>query len=297
MKQIVLITGANGLFAKHLSKYLEKDYFVRFLTRNATKKNEFNWNLKSNYIDPRAFESVDHIIHLAGTPILKNRWTENIKKKIVSSRIDSSKLLLRELIKHKIVLKSYISASATGFYGTINSKTIFTEESSRGKDFLSDVCYKWENAANSFKLNSVAENVSIVRIGAIFSKKGGALEKIVKPIKYGFGIILGSGNQYIPWIHIQDLCGIVKFLIDSKNINGVFNATSPEHLKFSNLIKNVGNILGKKIILLKVPEFIIRVFLGKKAEIFLKGSRVSSEKIVKMGYDFKFKKITSDLVG
>lgn len=294
MKSSILITGANGVLAKNLSIFLEKDYSIRFLTRNPTKENEYQWNLNDKYIDPNAFEGVKHIIHLAGTPISSKRWTKNRKKEILSSRIDGANLILEELKKNKIVLESYISASAIGFYGTINSDKIFTEEDHKGDDFLSSVCDQWEKSADSFMSNSQANQVSIVRLGIIFSKNHGALKKLMKPIKYGLGSALGSGKQYIPWIHIDDVCGIIKHLLDNK-ISGTYNAVSPEHITNNELVKEIGSTLNRIIFLPNIPAFFIKVLFGEMSVILLKGSRVSSEKIINKGYDFKFKKVSEAL--
>jgi len=288
MKKVVLITGAGGMLAGYLSKQLSPEYSVRYLTRNVTRDNEYLWDLKNKYIDPKGLTGVNYIIHLAGSSVAEKRWSKRRKQNILSSRVDSSLLILEELKKSKITIDAFISASATGYYGTVTSDTILNEESPQGNDFLSFVCNKWENTARLFKSEKVAKRVSVVRCGIIFSKKGGALKQIVKPVKYGFGSGIGTGNQYIPWIHIQDLCNIFKFFIENENISGIFNAVSSEHITNIELVKKIAETLNREIILPNIPAFIIKWILGERAVMLLEGSRVSSDKIIKLGFKFEY---------
>jgi len=288
MKKIVLITGANGMLAKTLAQKLDDEFLVRFLTREPVGENEYLWDIKSSYIDPKAIADVHSVIHLAGAPIAEKRWTKNRKQSIVSSRVDGARLILSELKKHKITIDSFISASAIGYYGTKTTNRVFDEESPNGNDFLSDVCEKWESAALSFKLNRIAERVAIIRIGIIFSKNDGALKKIVRPIKLGFGSGIGDGNQFTPWIHIQDLCEVFNFVLLNNNIQGIFNAVSPEHITNIELTKSIGAILKKPLILPNIPAFIIRLIFGEMSQILLNGSKVSSNKILSKGFNFHF---------
>ena len=244
MNKNVLITGANGLLAKHLAKQLESEYSIRFLTRKITRSNEYLWDLKNNYIDPNALKGVHIIIHLAGSPIANKRWTKKRKQIIFSSRVDSAHLILEELKKHEITIEKFISASAIGYYGTTTADYIFNEESPKGNDFLSNVCNKWEDAAHAFKSSNVANRIAIIRIGIILAKNDGALKKITRPIKYGLGSGIGTGNQYMPWIHIQDLCNVFNFVIMNKHISGTFNAVSPEHITNIELTKRIGKVLN-----------------------------------------------------
>jgi len=295
MKKVVVITGANGMLAKSLGKQLEEEFSVRFLTRNVTQDNEYFWDLKKNYIDPKALIAANIIIHLAGSSIANKRWTEKRKQSIISSRVDSAQLILEELKKKNQTIETFISASAIGYYGAITTNTILNEESPKGTDFLSDVCSQWENVANLFKTDSIANRVSIVRIGIIFDKNEGALKKIMQSVTYGFGSVFGNGNQFMPWIHMEDLCGIFKFIIENKQISGTFNAVSPDHITNKALTKEIGNVIGRKLILLKVPSLLLQGLLGKMSVLLLEGSKVSSAKIIEAGYNFKYKKLNQAL--
>lgn len=288
MKQVVLVTGARGVVANYLAKQLEGTYTVRYLTRKVTKDNEFLWNLKANYIDPEALVGVHSVIHLAGSSIADKRWSKKRKQVIFSSRVDSALLLLEELKKRSLTIDSFFSASAIGYYGATTSETIFKEESPQGNDFLSTVCGEWEHTAQLFKTEKVAARVAIVRCGIIFSKEDGALKQIVRPIRYGLGSGIGKGTQYVPWIHIHDLCGIFKFLLENKNIHGVFNAVSPEHLTNIDLTKAIAKWLHRKLILPNIPSFIIKKLLGERAIILLEGSRISSDKLLHAGFKFTY---------
>ena len=291
MKEVVLITGANGVLAKHLAESLESNYTIRFLTRKVKKNNEFLWDLSNNYLDPNAFKNVNHIIHLAGSPITNNRWTEKRKEMIYSSRVDSAQLILAELKKNQQTIETFISASAIGYYGTTTTDKILNEESSNGNDFLSDVCKNWEGVAHSFSSENVAKRIAIVRIGIIFSNNEGALKKIIQPINWGIGSGIGSGKQWMPWIHISDLSGIFKFLLTHKEISGTFNAVSPEHTTNIELTRKIAKLIQRKIILPNIPKFVMKWIFGEMSVILLEGSRVSSDKIVKSGFNFEYENL------
>jgi len=295
MKKIVLITGANGMLAKHLAKQMEEEYSVRFLTRKKTQINEYLWDLENNYIDPRALKDVHIIIHLAGSSIAEKRWTKKRKQLILSSRIDSAHLILETLKKHKITIDLFISASAIGYYGTTTTDEIFNEESQQGNDFLSSVCSKWEDATHTFKSSNVANRIAIMRIGIILAHNDGALKKIARPIKYGLGAVLGNGKQYMPWIHIQDLCRAFKFIIINEQLKGIFNVVSPEHITNVELTKRIGKVLNRPILFPPIPTFIIRGLFGEMGIILLNGSRVSSDKIRSKGFSFNYEHINDAL--
>jgi len=296
MKQVVLITGAHGVIAKYLAKQLEGVYTVRYLTRKVTKDNEYLWDLKANYIDPEALIGVHSVIHLAGSSIANKPWSKKRKQLILSSRVDSALLLLEELKKRHLTIDSFISASAIGYYGATTSETIFKEESPQGSDFLSAVCSKWERTAQLFKTEKVAARVAIVRCGIVFSKQDGALKQIVRPIRYGLGSGIGKGTQYVPWIHIHDLCGIFKFLLENKSRSGLYNAVSPEHLTNIDLTKKIAKLLHRQLILSNIPSFIIKGLVGERAIILLEGSRVSSDKILNAGFKFTYANLEKALI-
>lgn len=288
MKEVVLITGSNGLIAKELSKKLYPSYSVRFLTRNKKSDNEFEWNVEKGIIDNNALFGVNHIIHLAGAGISEKRWTSARKKEIISSRVDSAKLLLHSLKKNNIKITSFISASAVGYYDTKTDGKIYKETDEKGDGFLSDVVYQWEQIADLFAKENIAERVVKLRTGVVLSKAGGALPKLIFPIKFYIGVVLGNGKQYMPWIHIEDICSMYEFSIKNKHINGAFNACSPEETTYKNITKLLADVLRKPVFLLNIPSFIIKLILGESSIILLQGSQVSSDRITDAGFAFKF---------
>ncbi|MBW8522508.1 TIGR01777 family oxidoreductase [Chryseobacterium chendengshani] len=288
MKEIVIITGAGGTLAKALAKKLENKYAIRFLTRTKKHENEFEWNIEKGIIDENAFENVSHIIHLAGANISEKKWTEERKKEIISSRVDSAQLILKALQKKNIQLKSFISASAVGIYGAITSEKIFKEDDQKGNDFLSEVVIRWEKAADEFLEKGLAERVVKVRTSIVLSEKEGALKKMSVPVKFGIGSPIGSGRQYIPWIHIDDICSVFEFALKNENVSGAYNASAPQHTDNENLTKEIAEVLDKPLFMPNVPGFVMKLIFGELAVVLLEGSRTSSEKLQNAGFQFKF---------
>ncbi|MBM7419685.1 MULTISPECIES: TIGR01777 family oxidoreductase [Chryseobacterium] len=288
MKEIVLITGASGAIARVLSKKLENQYSIRFLTRKKEAENEFEWDLENQIVDENAFENVSNIIHLAGANISEKRWTEDRKKELISSRVDSAKLILNTLQKKNLKLKSFISASGINFYGTKTTDKIFIENDAPGNDFLSEVVVVWEKAADEFKEQNISERVVKIRTAVVLSKNEGALAKMKTPIQFGIGSPLGSGKQYMPWIHIDDICSIYEFALKNPEIEGSYNASAPQHTTNENLTKLIAKVLNKPLFMPNVPSFILKLIFGELADALLEGSRASSEKIEKVGFEFQF---------
>lgn len=288
MKEIVLITGASGAIARVLSKKLENQYSIRFLTRKKEAENEFEWDIENQIVDENAFENVSHIIHLAGANISEKRWTEDRKKELISSRVDSAKLILNTLKKKNLKLRSFISASGINFYGTKTTDKIFTENYAPGNDFLSEVVIVWEKAADEFKEQNIAERVVKIRTAVVLSKNEGALAKMMTPIQFGIGSPLGSGKQYMPWIHIDDICSIYEFALKDTEVEGSYNASAPQHTTNENLTKLIAKVLNKPLFMPNVPSFILKLIFGELADALLEGSRASSEKIIKAGFEFQF---------
>ncbi|AZB33091.1 TIGR01777 family oxidoreductase [Chryseobacterium bernardetii] len=288
MKEVVLITGASGLIAKELAKKIENEFEVRFLTRKKRQVNEYEWDITKGTIDESAFENISHIIHLAGANISEKRWTAERKKELISSRVDSAALLRNTLRKKEIKLKSFISASGINFYGTITTEKIYSETDPPGHDFLSEVVVLWERAADHFKEQNLAERVVKVRTAVVLSEKDGALKKMLPPIKYGIGSALGSGKQYMPWIHIEDICSIYEFALKNTSFHGAYNAVSPQHTTNSELTKKIAEVLKKPLFMPNVPAFFLKILFGELANAILEGSRASSQKLQNAGFQFKF---------
>ena len=279
----ILITGGTGLIGKELTKKLtNKGHIVNILTRSPKKSNEFLWNSKDNFIDKDAFTNVTHIIHLTGAGIADKRWTNERKKELINSRVTTANLLFNKVQEYNVPLKNFISASGIGYYGAITSDKIFTEKDKPENDFISKICVKWEKAALQFE--QVGIPITILRTGVVLTKQGGALQKMNTPL---FLSALGSGKQYIPWIHIDDLCALYVKAVEDKSFTGIFNATAPEHQTNESFTKTLSEVLKKPMLPFNAPSFVLKTALGEMAYILLKGSRVSSEKTSK-SYNFDF---------
>lgn len=290
----ILLTGI-GLISKHLAPILESNgHEVSFLSRSKKEYKHYKvyyWNHNKQIIDSNAIKNTDVIIHLAGASISK-RWTKKFKQEIYDSRINSTKFLCEYLRTNKNQLKQFILGSAIGYYGSVTTKNIFTESDSAGNDFLANVCIKWEKSLDD--LPSVI-NKSIIRTGVVFSKNDGPFAKIIQPIKKGFGAVIGNGEQIIPWIHIEDYCNIMLHVVMNPKLNETYNAVAPHPVSNKELTYRISKKLNKSIWLPAVPKFILKIMLGQMSIIATEGSKVSSEKISKTGFEFDYPNIEDAL--
>lgn len=296
-KGTILITGGNGLIGRHLSDFLDKaGYQVNLLVRSIDSKSsfkQFNWNVNESKIDPAAFENIDYIIHLAGANIGEKRWTWKRKQEIIDSRVKSGNLLFETIKNLGVKPKAIISSSAVGYYGTITIKIIFREKDPAGNDFLGSVCQQWENSIDRFE--ELGIRVVKLRTAVVLTSQGGALEKMLLPVKMGVGAALGTGYQFMPWIHIDDLCSIYLKAIEDNEMAGAFNAVAPEHVTNKEFTRLLCKTLHRTYWAPNVPAFVLKLIFGEMADILLKGSRVSSEKIINAGFNFKYSGLQQSL--
>jgi uncharacterized protein len=289
VKEKVLITGGSGLIGRAVIKLLQQEnYEPVLLSRNAGKGDikTYRWNVEKSEIDTEAVIQVNHIIHLAGASVGK-RWTKKYKQKIIDSRIKSINLLQKTLVQTNHRLKSFISASAIGYYGNRGNEIIYEEEN-RGADFLSEVCTGWEAAADEMK--EVAGRVVKLRTGIVLSKEGGALPQIMMPMKFRVAIVFGEGEQYYSWIDINDIADMYLFALKN-NIEGVFNAVAPNPVTYNQLISAIKKAKHIKTINIKMPLLLARLLLGKFGETLFCSAKVSPDKIQKSGYRFQYNAI------
>jgi uncharacterized protein (TIGR01777 family) len=293
----VLITGGSGMIGKHLtSLLLTEGYSVSHLSRNRKQSANgrvFFWDPPNNVIDSEALDGIDFIIHLAGANIGEKRWTAARKKEILQSRVQSAHFLHARIIERGIKLKAFISASATGIYGSDTSSGIYNEQDPPSSDFLGSVCDQWEKAADLFS-NSGIRTVKI-RTAVVLEKNDSALSKLMMPGKFGFLVQTGKGSQYMPWIHIDDLCKIYLKAIADPLMSGPFNAVSPHQVTHSEFIHILAKTMKIPVFPLPVPGFLLRSILGEMSVVILKGNRISSEKILNTGYSFLFSKLEDAL--
>ena len=291
----ILVTGGSGFIGRTLCDLLrENGHTVLVLSRTKTDKpNTFYWNLQERYIDPEAIIKADYIIHLAGEGIADKRWSLQRKKDLINSRVETANLLFEKVKELNPNLKGFIAASGIGYYGATTSEKIYNENDAAGEDFISEICKVWEKA--SLQFDAINIRTVIFRTGVVLAKEGGALKKLSQPIKLGVGAPIGSGEQYIPWIHLNDLCNMYVEAIENRKFKGIYNAVAPEHITNKSLTKIIAKKLKKPLWLPNIPSFVMKILLGKMAIIILEGSRVSSEKIMATGFKFKYPNIKEAL--
>lgn len=280
----VLVAGGSGLVGSFLCKKLKaKKYQVAILSRDPNTKSPykvFGWD------DDKAVQWADVIVNIAGAGVIDARWTRKYKKAIVDSRVKTTEKLFKQVQKSNTNLKAYISASAIGYYGMKTSDKVFRESDKPGRDFLARVCEKWEAAADKFKRLKV--RTVKIRTAVVLSPKGGALAPLARLTKFFLASPIGSGKQYFPWIHIEDLCDIYIHAIENTKLTGAYNAVSPDHSTNKQFMQALAKTLHRPCWPIHVPSFIMRLILGERASTILQGSRIYSGKIRRSGFEFKY---------
>ncbi len=291
----ILISGASGLLGTHLIPTLTaKGHKVFKLVRKAPKSaDEIQWDAEKGFADEEKakLEGFDAVIHLAGENIAAANWSQEQKKRLRDSRVVGTQVLVDSLKSLQNPPKIVVSASAEGFYGRNTGDTILTEDSPKGEGFLADLCVDWE--AESSKAEDFAR-VVMLRISVVLTKDGGAIEKMLTPFKFGVGGVLGSGKQWFPWITIDDIIGVIHFVLENE-ISGAVNTTSPNPVTNYEFTKTLGKVLNRPTIL-PVPEFAIKLMFGEMGEmLLLKGCRVVPKRLQELGFKFKFEQLEDAL--
>lgn len=293
----ILITGGSGSIGRKLIPRLkESGHEVAVIGRSRYLNigaPSFTWDLAKHEMEEGALDGVTHIIHLAGAGIADKPWSPERKQEILESRVRPLQLLADNLTNRNQKIEAIISSSAVGYYGAITSGKTFTEEDSSASDFLGITCQMWEDAVQL--LRPCADREVRIRTGVFLMKEGGALEKIAKPIRLGVGAPLGSGKQWVPWIHVDDLVEMYVRAVEDKNLHGAFNGVAPESVNQKGLTRAIGDVLRKPLFLPAASGFVLKLMLGQMACIVTEGSRVSSEKIQATGFQFKFSELKSAL--
>lgn len=295
--ETVLIGGGSGLIGMQLSEMLlEKGYKVTHLSRHEDLKAKFpkyKWDLEKEFIDLKALAKVDYIINLAGAGVADKRWSEKRKVQIINSRVESTLLIKKAVKQLDKKPKAIICASAIGYYGDRGSEML-SENSMPGTDgFLAKSTQAWESAIN--KLKSLPVRLAVIRIGIVLSTQGGALQPFLLQNKFRLGNYFGNGKQFYSWIHIEDMCRMFIYTIENDSVSGVFNGVGPNPVQLYDFVKNISKAKDRKALMLPVPEFLVRIGMGEMADIIFGSARVSSEKIEKTGFKFKFEKLVPAL--
>jgi uncharacterized protein (TIGR01777 family) len=285
----ILISGGSGMIGTRLTEtLLAAGHRVRHLGRNRHRGNipTFHWDLNKRQLDPQALSGVDSIVHLAGANIADKPWTDQRKREILESRTNSTRLLYETLKKNPGTVKSFVTASAIGYYGFDDPEHLYMESDPPGSDFQADVARRWESAADDIRALGI--RVVKLRTAVVLSRAGGALEELVRPVRFYVGAPLGSGEQTISWIHIDDLCAIYLRAIADDNISGAYNAAAPKLVTNRQFTEAMADVLHKPIWLPPIPAFVLKLLLGEMADMVLKSTPVSSARLLETGFEFQY---------
>lgn len=288
----IAITGATGFIGKGLTDFLLKEgNSVIILTRDpdrakssfGNKIQAFKWARNNKDELLKGLDGCDAFVNLAGENIGSSLWTKTKRAKILESRVKAGQLVSEVIRLMKNPPQVLIQASAVGYYGT-RSDEILTEKSEHGKGFLPDVAIEWEKSTAVVEASGV--RCVIARSGVVLSRDGGAFPKLALPYRFHVGTILGSGRQWLPWIHYDDEINAIYFLITNEASSGIYNLVAPVPARMEEICKQLGTTL------LRVPEGIVKLLLGRMGEeTILTSQRVIPERLLKDGFQFKFKNI------
>jgi uncharacterized protein (TIGR01777 family) len=300
---VILISGGTGLIGAKLTHHLiASGYDVIILTRDKNKLSDnpkisySTWDHKKQLIDKEVLKKADHIIHLAGAGVVDKKWTEEYKKEIIDSRTKSSELIIKTMKEVEHHIKTFVSASAIGWYGTDDSHMVhkdgFIESDPAAAGFLGETCLLWETGVEP--VTELGIRLVKVRTGIVLSNDGGAFKEFKKPLRFGFAAILGSGRQVVSWIHIDDLCRTYIEAIENKTMNGSYNAVAPFPVTNKKLIiETAEKIRNKFYVPVHVPAFFLKLIMGKRSIEILKSATVSCKKLKTTGFTFLFPTIGS----
>lgn len=288
MKKQVLITGATGMIGQALVPALvQKGYKVSILSRRARplpNTRVYLWNVEEQIIDTACFDGVSAIIHLAGENIAGKRWSEKRKKEIVDSRVNSTKLLYKGLASCNHNVTTIISASAVGYYGN-SADELLTENSPAGDDFLATCCASWEAAVDELNLQNL--RVVKLRTGFILARKKGGLPLMSLPVKLFLGAPLGTGKQWVPWIHLDDMVNLYIHALENP-FEGAFNANAPTPVTNKTLTQTLAKVIGRPVWPISVPAPLLQAIMGEMSIVALSSTNTSAQKILDAGFTFKY---------
>ncbi|HRK62448.1 MAG TPA: TIGR01777 family oxidoreductase [Candidatus Omnitrophota bacterium] len=297
----IIIAGGTGLVGQNLIPALiSAGHTLFLLSRRAAQKNIFPldrvqtlyWDGKNLGDWARCFEGADAVINLCGEGIADKRWSSQQKEKLRSSRLDSTRLIVKAIKQSSVKPKVLVNASAVGFYGSVAEGEV-EESRGHGQGFLADLCVDWEKAA--LEAEELGVRVVLPRIGIVLDPKQGALAKMIPPFRWGVGGFLGSGKQWFPWVHIDDLVGMILFAISHEGSRGPFNACAPNPVRMKDFCASLGKVLDRPSCL-PVPGFLLRFLLGEMASMLLGGQRAVPRKMLQSGFRFRYPVLESSLV-
>lgn len=292
--------GVSGFIGQRLIEILQKNrheliLFSRGSSDSLQKKfpstQNYFWTGTTEGDWQKHLEGVDAIINLSGEGIATKRWTSERKKNILSSRTKSTHALVQAIKNLEKKPTVWINASAVGYYGNVPEGEV-TEETPATKGFLSETCQKWEDEALKIKEEAPSVRLVLLRIGVVLGLEGGALQKMITPFKLFIGGPLGSGKQWFPWVHRDDIVNIIEQTLKNSDLEGPVNATSPNPLRLKDFCNVLGSVM-KRPSWAPVPGFVLKLMLGEMSILLLGGQKAIPQKLIKSG--FKFEYPTADL--
>jgi len=285
----ILMSGASGFVGSALTGFLRTcGHQVIRLVRDESlvTVDSIFWDPAKGILDPNAIEGFDAVINLAGESVVGGRWTTHRKELIVNSRVQATKLLAETMAKLVNPPKTFISASAVGYYGDRCNK-VSTEDTAAGQGFLASVCQQWEAATAPAEKKGI--RTIHMRMSMVLSPKGGALRKMLIPFKLGLGGRLGGGEHYMSWIALDDLSAGVLFLLNNPSIEGVVNMTSPTPVTNAEFTRTLGKVVRRSTVF-STPAWVLKLILGAEMtnDFLLCSLRVEPERLTKAGYTFLY---------
>ncbi|RYC69178.1 TIGR01777 family oxidoreductase [Spirosoma sordidisoli] len=298
MASTVLITGGTGTIGRRLTQLLQQQgYQVAYLSRTnkpVPNVTVYQWDVQRGQIDPRAIQTADHIIHLAGAGVADERWTDARKNEILTSRTQSTELIAKALSENPNQVKSFVASSAIGFYGGDTGDRPLNETSPGGADFLAQVTRAWERAED--QVAALGIRTVKLRTGVVLTMDGGALPKLAQPIRLGAGAPIGSGQQYISWIHIDDLCRLYIQALADESWQGVYNAVAPTPVTNETLTRAIAEVLKRPMLLPNIPNFVIKLMFGEMAITVIGGNYVLNKRIAdETNFRYQYADLTNAL--
>ncbi|NBT07170.1 MAG: TIGR01777 family protein [Chitinophagia bacterium] len=301
--QTVLITGGTGMIGQALAKqFIATGYEVIIISRNPKRSSREHlsyakWDVEKSEIDLEALSKADIIVHLAGEGVADKRWTVKRKQAIVDSRVQSGNLLVKALSENKHKVKTFIAASAIGWYGPDTVASLehgFEETNAPDNSFLGNTCLLWEQSTAA--VANMGIRLVTLRIGIVLNKKGGALAEFLKPAKFALAVILGTGKQIISWIHQSDLCKMIQYAIETPALQGIYNAVAPNPVTNKKLVLTIAKNTYPIYFPSFMPGFLLKIILGEMSIEILKSTNVSAEKIQNAGFVFDYPVIDEAII-
>ena len=290
----ILITGGTGLIGSALIPFLDNHHKVTVLSRNATKvyvKIGSHIHAIEN-LSEIDFNQLDIVINLAGEAIVEKRWSKKQKQKIEQSRWQITQELVEKINEANTPPHTFISGSAIGFYGRQNNKPIDESFDQCSQEFSHTLCKEWESIA--LNAQSDKTRVCIIRTGIVLSSHGGALRKMLPAYKCALGGPISDGCQMISWIHIDDIIGMIIYLVEEQTLKGIFNATAPNPVSNAEFSSILAESLSRPNFF-RMPAKILRLLLGEMAEILIYGQNVRPNNITQAGYRFHYPELKEAL--